>query len=163
MQQGVKYNASIGRPAPVIVCDYLQLVDVDGKDEQEGLKVVMESLKEFAVKYNTVVIGIVANNRESNKSGGVSLYAGRGSSSIEYGADIVLGLAYTELLDNDKLEAPTDKKKRSLVMTKGRFYQQDARADFIFNGAYSEFVPVDSWGRAESVAESKKIDSLLQF
>ena len=163
MQQGMKYNASIGRPAPVIVCDYLQLVDVDGKDEQEGLKVVMESLKEFAVKYNTVVIGIVANNRESNKSGGVSLYAGRGSSSIEYGADIVLGLAYTELLDNDKLEAPTDKKKRSLVMTKGRFYQQDARADFIFNGAYSEFVPVDSWGKVESKAESNTIDSLLQL
>jgi replicative DNA helicase len=163
MREGVRYNASIGRPAPLVFVDYLQLVDVQGQDEQAALKTVMESLKEFAVKHGTVVVGIVANNRESNKAGGVSMYAGRGSSSIEYGADIVLGLAYTDLLDNKKMEEPADKKKRSLVLTKGRFYKQDARADFEFNGRYSEFVPVNEWGNVESKAESNTIDSLLQL
>lgn len=163
MREGVRYNASIGRPAPLVFVDYLQLVDVQGQDEQAALKTVMESLKEFAVKHGTVVVGIVANNRESNKAGGVSMYAGRGSSSIEYGADIVLGLAYTDLLDNKKMEEPADKKKRSLVLAKGRFCKQDARADFEFNGRYSEFVPVNEWGNVESKAESNTIDSLLQL
>lgn len=161
MQEGIKYNASIGRPSPFIVVDYLQLVDVEGKDEQEALKTVMERLKEFAVKNNTVVVGIVAHNRESNKNGEVSLYSGRGSSSIEYGADIVLGLAYTEMLDNRKLEEVQHKNLISLVMTKGRFYNRDSRADFDFNGKYSEFVPVDRWGQNVSKQENKALNSLL--
>ena len=161
MREGVRYNALIGKPAPVIVLDYLQLVDVEGRDEQEALKVVVERLKEFAIKHNTVVIGIVANNRESNKAGGVSMYAGRGSSSIEYGADIVMGLAYTEILD--KREAVENKNRRSIVLTKGRFYQQDARADFDFNGRYSEFRPVESWGHPASRKESREYDALFDM
>lgn len=161
MREGVRYNALIGKPAPVIVLDYLQLIDVEGRDEQEALKVVVEQLKGFAIKHNTVVIGIVANNRESNKAGGVSMYAGRGSSSIEYGADVVMGLAYTEILD--KREAVENKNRRSIVLTKGRFYQQDARADFDFNGRYSEFRPVESWGHPASRKENRDINSLLDM
>lgn len=161
MQDGVKYNTMTGRPAPFIVVDYLQLIDVEGKDEQEGLKVVVERLKEFAIKNNTVVIGIVANNRESNKSGGVSMYAGRGSSSIEYGADVVMGLAYTDLLD--KRETVENNNRRSLVITKSRFFQQDARADFDFNGKYSEFSPVDSYGHPVSRKEERAINSLFDM
>ena len=163
MKDGVSYNLSIGRPVPFVVVDYLQLVDVKGKDEQEALKIVMERLKEFAIKYGTVVIGVTAHNRESNKSGEVSLYSGRGSSSLEYGADIVMGLAYTELLANKKLETVQDKSKISLVMTKGRFNKQDARADFRFNGKYSEFVPVDEWGQPVGKKEAAGINSLLGF
>ena len=161
MREGVRYNALIGKPAPIVVVDYLQLIDVEGKDEQEALKVVVERLKEFAIKHNTVVIGIVANNRESNKAGGVSMYSGRGSSSIEYGADVVMGLAYTELLD--KREEVEHKNKRSLVMTKGRFYQQDARADFDFNGKYSEFIPVESWGHPASRKDAREYDALFDM
>lgn len=163
MQDGVSYNIRMGRPSPFVVIDYLQLVDVKGKDEQEALKTVMERLKEFAVKNNTVVIGITAHNRESNKNGEVSLYSGRGSSSIEYGADIVLGLAYTELLDNKKLEDVQNKNQISLVMTKGRFSKQDARADFEFNGKYSEFVPVNLEGRPVGKKDAAAINSLLEL
>lgn len=161
MQEGAKYNAIIGRPAPVVVVDYLQLVAVEGKDEQEAIKVTIEKLKAYAVRNNTVVIGIVANNRESNKAGTVSMFSGRGSSSIEYGADMVLSMTYTDLLD--KRETVENKNRRSLVMTKGRFCQQDARADFDFQGRYSDFRPLDRLGIPASDREGRDIDSLLSY
>jgi replicative DNA helicase len=161
LQDGVRYNASIGRPAPLVVVDYLQLIDVDGKDEQEAIKSVMGQLKDFAVKNNTVVIGIVAHNRESNKSGEPSLYSGRGSSSIEYGADIVLSLAYTDLLA--KREEVRDASKISLVVNKGRFCKPKARADFDFQGEYCDFVPCDTFGQAIGRRDSADINSLLAF
>lgn len=136
------YNKSIGRPAPAIVCDYIQLVESPGKDEQESIKDTMGALKSYAVANNTFVIGIVANNRESNKSGEVSMFSGRGSSSIEYGADVCLSLVRTNKLDNS---VPDKSKYMSLVITKGRFYgTDDNQAHFTFNGAFAEFVPKDS-------------------
>lgn len=159
MQEGVRYNTFMGKPAPFIVIDYLQLVDVDGKDEMDAIKATVARLKEFAVKNNTVVIAVAANNRESNKSKEVSMYAGRGSSSIEYGADIVLGLTYTEFLE--KKEVAEDKRRRSLVVTKGRFIGQDTRADFEFSGRYTDFAPVDTWGTAPAAADEDAINDLL--
>ena len=161
MQDGVKYRASIGEPSPLVVVDYLQLLRAGGKDESENLQAVMERLKEFAVRNGTVVIGIVANNRESNKAGGVSMYSGRGGSSIEYGADIVLGLTYTEILDQQ--EEVTHKDKVSLVMTKGRFAQKDSRVDFTFDGRHTTFIPAETWSKPVPKKQQREISSLLDF
>jgi replicative DNA helicase len=161
IQDGVKYRAMMGQPAPLIVVDYLQLITAGTKDEKEDLKVIMGELKRIAVQYSTTVIAVVANNRESNKAGGVSMYAGRGGSSIEYGADMTFGLAYTEEVDNVDV---MHKERRSLVMTKGRFYSADSRIDFIFNGRYSDFEPLEKTdARAVSNKESAIIDSLLDL
>lgn len=161
IQDGVKYQASMGHPAPLIVVDYLQLVTAGRKDETEDLKVIMGELKRIAVQYSTTVIAVVANNRESNKAGGVSMYAGRGGSSIEYGADMIFGLAYTEEVDNVDV---MHKERRSLVMTKGRFYSADSRIDFIFNGRYSDFEPLKGSGaKTVSKKEAAAIDSLLDL
>jgi replicative DNA helicase len=162
MQDGIKYQTLQGNPAPFVVVDYLQLVDAGHKDETENLKSVMKSLKSFAVANKTVVIGVVANNREANKQGGVSMYSGRGGSSIEYGADMTIGLAYTEELD--KLEEVTHKDRRSIVLTKGRFLSPDGRVDFAFNGKYSEFMPLDNMGaRTVSRHDIATIESLLNM
>jgi replicative DNA helicase len=151
----------MGQPAPLIVVDYLQLVTAGRKDETEDLKVIMGELKRIAVQYSTTVIAVVANNRESNKAGGVSMYAGRGGSSIEYGADMTFGLAYTEEVDDVDV---MHKERRSLVMTKGRFYSADSRIDFIFNGRYSDFEPLeDSGAKTVSKKEAAAIDSLLDL
>jgi replicative DNA helicase len=161
IQDGVKYQASMGHPAPLIVVDYLQLVTAGRKDETEDLKVIMGELKRIAVQYSTTVIAVVANNRESNKAGGVSMYAGRGGSSIEYGADMTFGLAYTEEVDGVDV---MHKERRSLVMTKGRFYSSDSRVDFVFNGRYSDFEPLeDSGAKPVSKKEAADIESLLNI
>lgn len=158
IKDGVRYNAAVGRPAPIICVDYLQLVDVEGQEEQAAIKTTMETLKRIAVKYNTVVITIAASNRKTNESGEATMDGGRGSSSIEYGADLVLCLTDTDKVKSDFV-APDC--KLSLVMPKGRFYDKTARADFDFNGKYSGFTAVDEFGNPVSKRESKEIDSLL--
>lgn len=162
MLEGVKYNASIGRPAPFVVVDYIQLVQVAGKEEQEAIKEVMGSLKKFAVAYNTVVIGVVANNRESNKAREVSMYTGRGSSSLEYGADVCLAIANTDEIGERKPEK-VDKTKKTLQVTKGRFLEAEKKADFKFNGAYAEFTPLDRWGEPATAKQSREYDSMFNF
>jgi replicative DNA helicase len=160
IREGLKYNASINRPAPFIVIDYLQLVDVDGKDEQEAIKATMGALKKLAVENNTVVLAIGANNRQANQKGEVSMYGGRGSSSIEYGADIVLALAKTDEITTEFMRKDT---KLSLVVPKGRFYDPSARADFEFYGKYAEFAPVEVFGTSVTRKEQKDINSLLEL
>ena len=161
IQEGAAYCRRLGRPAPFVVIDYLQLLRDGDKDEQEAIKAAMDYLKGYAVENDSIVIGVVANNRESNKNGGtVSMFSGRGSSSIEYGADIVLGLAYSDELD--KAET-VDKSRRSVVLTKGRFTAGDGRADFSFNGRYSLFLPSGDFGRAVSAKENRDINSLLGY
>lgn len=91
-----------GRPAPLVCIDYLQLVDAKERDPVEGLKTVLFKLKDFAKRENTVVFTITANNRASNKAGTVDLESGRDTSTLEYTADLFLGLSYTAIEDRRK-------------------------------------------------------------
>ena len=87
-----------GKPAPLICIDYLQLVDGEERDTQESLKRVIMALKrEVAIKYNTVVMCIMAQSRAANKTGEADQESGRDTSAIEYSADIMLGLTYTAI------------------------------------------------------------------
>lgn len=141
IQKGVKYNLKHGRPAPYIVIDYLQIMQVQSRDEQERLDKIMGILKDIAVKARTVVIVITSQNRESNKNGVVSMFTGRGSSGIEYGADLCLSLVNTDTLDKS-FEGESDDSHKSLVLTKGRFIEKNKRKDFDFDGAHSYFKPL---------------------
>jgi replicative DNA helicase len=160
---GMRYNQAIGRPAPFVFVDYVHLVSVQNKNEFEAVPIVMSRLKKIAMDFNTVVIGIMAQNRESNKAGIVSMFTGRGSGSLEYSGDVMLSLAYTETLDTTtKPEEVQDKSKRSIVLTKGRFVGEDSRVDFDFDGKHSNFIPLDSLsGKPASNKENKDLNSLL--
>lgn len=90
--------AAAGRPAPAAVIDYLHLLTADGSiDLQELIKRAVTGLKQYAVKYDTFVIGIIAANRDSTKSGRLTLESGRDSSNLEFTADYQLSLNYTEI------------------------------------------------------------------
>lgn len=86
-----------GKPAPLVCIDYLQLIDSGERDATEGMKSTIAKLKEYARKYETVVFVIMANNRESNKSGTANLESGRDTSAIEYSGDLIIGLAYSAI------------------------------------------------------------------
>lgn len=88
-----------GKPAPAICLDYLHLVRVQEArgDLQEMIKIIMGRLKAWAIQYDSYVFAISATNRTTNNSGKISLYSGRDSSNLEYGADIVLSLNYREI------------------------------------------------------------------
>ena len=94
-----------GKPAPVVVLDYLHLITTDKREEQgEILKKAVAALKGYAIQYDTFVFAISANNRTSNSSGIISLESGRDTSAIEYSADVQLSLNYAALADKKKKE-----------------------------------------------------------
>ena len=119
-------------------------------------------LKQYAIKYNTFVIGIVATNRTSNAAGRVTMESGRDSSNLEYTADYQLSLNYYALdkgkLDtskdsyNDELAKIQGAKWRQMIIRvlKGRFCPPGKSAKVYFNAesglfyGENDFMPADS-------------------
>jgi len=100
-----------GRAEPIIILDYINLVDTGERDATEGLKKVIYTLKDFAKKHNTVVVGITATNRASNKAGTVEMESGRDTSAVEYSGDLMLGLSFAAIEEGRKYDTgETDKK-----------------------------------------------------
>lgn len=122
---------SLGRPAPMLICDYIQLLKDMSRDEQEDIKNAMAQLKRYAIKHDAVVLAAMANNREGNKGGKASMYSGRGSSSLEYGTDLQLQLVYKHENEDKEFQ---DISKRRLVVTKGRWASPNTGIDFTFDG-----------------------------
>lgn len=82
-------------PGPILCVDYLHLVSSQQRDDgTEIIKKTVAMLKEYAVKYNTIVILISASNRASNATGSTTMESARDTSSIEYSGDYLLGLGY---------------------------------------------------------------------
>lgn len=148
-----------GEAAPICVLDYLQLVT--GKEREDAtaaIKRAVFDLKAYAVKHNTLVFIIIAHNRESNKSGTVTMDAGRDTSALEYSADLQLALSFTLCKDEDgkKAKSPsqlTDDEKRfvTLTVTKGRFGGGGKTVDLYFNGetmTYTQTAPKLQGARA---------------
>lgn len=152
-----------GKPAPVVILDYLHLITTDKREEQpEIIKKAVASLKGYAIKYDTFVFAISANNRATNTSGVISLESGRDTSAIEYSADIQLSLNYAALAeqrkkdngeqyrannpdDMAKLQAGDEKGNREMLVQvlKSRMNAPGGKLYLAFNPAESIFIPID--------------------
>ena len=126
--------------APCVVLDYLQIIR--GREREDDIAIIkraMGSLKDFAIRHDTFVFVIMANNRAANKTGDVTMESGRDSSALEYGADIQLGLAYTYCLkkygnkSKDEL-TPDEMKFVTLKITKGRWGGPGTDVNLYFDG-----------------------------
>jgi replicative DNA helicase len=139
-----------GNPAPYIVIDYLQIVSVAGQGEFEAIGTIMSKLKGLAVKYDTVIIIVIANNRDSNKKGENDMFSGRGSGSIEYGVDALLSLNPPDV-DNQG----TNKQDNivTVKVAKGRWIEPGQKAFFNFNAKYMEY---EEKPNASTVLSSKE-------
>lgn len=129
---------AIGRPAPLVVLDYLhivQTVDDRGREEDpaQAIKRTVTQLKAFAIKYKTVVFAILATNRESNKGGGLGLYSGRDTSNIEYSADMFITLQDDEEAEQGKY------KPLKMRLEKNRLGEAGAGATFRFDAKHGIF------------------------
>lgn len=145
-----------GEKAPVIILDYLHLLQADGKsDTQETIKAGLIALKDYAMKYDSIVITIAATNRASN-AGGITIDSGRDSSSIEFTADYQLSLNYTAIekpADKDKRLSPGDIKalqqekprKMTVSVLKGRLYETGQSIDLLYYSAYNRFYSPGEW------------------
>lgn len=128
-----------GSPAPIVVIDYLQLLAGKPKEDiQDSIKRALFGLKKYAISHDTIVFCILASNRESNKSGKITLESGRDTSAIEYTADVFLGLYYE---DAENLDA----QPRDIVLDvlKSRFSGL-GKMKLKFYSAYSTFIAVDT-------------------
>lgn len=99
LDEEAAHEEAEGRPAPLVVIDYLHILeskDRNGREEETvvTIKKSVTALKAFAIRHNSVVFAIIATNRESNKGKKMTLESGRDTSNIEYSADIFLGLNY---------------------------------------------------------------------
>ena len=155
---------SEGRSAPFVVLDYLQIITgKKGEDPVELIKRAIILLKKYAVEHNTVVFLIMAHNRDSNKTGAVTMESGRDTSAIEYSGDTQIGLTYTRCLKGwtddkgvvqNKGKIPDDlteedRKYITLKIVKGRFGGTGRRVDLLFDGktmtytqTFKDFLPV---------------------
>ena len=152
---GEKYKEQ-NLSGPVVVIDYLHLVSTDKKiDNQELIKQIVKALKDYAINYDTFVIGIVATNRNSNINGKITMESGRDSSNLEYTADYQLSLNYYDIdqgkvkpNDLDGIAELNQAKWRQMIIRvlKGRFVTPGKHARLYFNAAnnifYGEF---DTW------------------
>ena len=135
-------------PAPVVVLDYLQLVQAkERQDPQEAIKAAVKALKDYAIEGHTVACAILAFNRSSNAAGKVTLESGRDTSAIEYSADTLLGLNYTGLEDGSKDIKNLDElqqespRRVTLKLMKNRMSEAGKKLLLQFDGATSTFTP----------------------
>lgn len=146
------------REAPVIVLDYLHLISCKGLDIQELIKQAVIMLKQYAIEYNTFVIGIVATNRTSNSSGKITMESGRDSSNLEYTADYQLSLNYYDI-DQGKVK-PDDVEGRAKLegaklrqmiirVLKGRLGTSGRAAKVYFHAANNIFYGQHDWMPAD--------------
>ena len=155
METKGKIAQEAGKDAPLVVIDYLHLLRGDNReDTQATIKRAMATFKEYAMTYNSIVFVIMAFNRESNKGGKVSQESGRDSSSLEYGADLMLGLNFAKVEENndsDLAEKLRDAAKGEIMRTgqtdyrlkvlKNRLQGGCGSLDLVFSGKYGLFLP----------------------
>ena len=168
LESMAKKAIAAGRPAPVAVIDYLQLVSVPhARDAAETIKTAIMQLKEWAKKYNTLALAIIAHNRSSNATGEVSMESGRDTSAIEYTADVQLALTYTACLKDGKkpneLEAD-EKQYVSLIVTKARSGKAGTVIDLRFDAESMSYTPDDHYDRLLAARKaSRRTDELAEI
>ncbi len=131
-----------GQAAPCVVLDYLQLLT--GQPREDAASVIKRAVmlfKGYAVRHNTLVLMIIAHNRNANSTGAVSMEAARDTSAIEYSADLQLALTFTKCLkrDGQKPKSPEDLSPEeqhyiTLRIVKGRFGGRGTDVDLYFDG-----------------------------
>ena len=148
-----------GRCAPVVVLDYLHIVQSDKKeDAAEIIKATVQMLKDYAMEYDTFVFVLSASNRASNQKGTQSLESSRDSSGVEYSADYLLSLNYKALALKEKKDDgkpyqagdPNDMEllqkqspRQMLVQVlKNRMNAAGGKLQLEFDSANSTFTPI---------------------
>lgn len=99
---------------PVIMIDYLQIIQEDMLTDKAKVDYITKSLKILQRKYNTVVIAVSSINR-SNYLLQIDFEAFKESGSIEYSADVVWGLQLQILNDPAFAQAKNVSQRRKLI------------------------------------------------
>ena len=131
---GKEYKAK-GEPAPVVIIDYIHLITKKGMEVKDLMKQLVIGLKDYASKYDTIVIAISAANRPANKAGKMEMDSGRDSSNIEYSGDYVLGL------ETDPNIQGGSGQPRGMVISlnKSRLGEKGIESHILYDASYNYF------------------------
>lgn len=115
---------------PVIMVDYLQIIapaDIRATDKQNTDKAVLE-LKRLSRDLKTPVLAISAFNRQNYRQG-VNLASFRESSSIEYSADVLIGLQHEgmDVANDDTSATQAIADRAAEAAAAGRFQKIQAK------------------------------------
>jgi len=135
---------------PIVIIDYLQALapENDRNTEKQNVDIAMTELKAISRDYRTNVFVISSLNR-SNYKVPISFEAFKESGSIEYASDVVLGLQYNGVGENDFdfLEASRKEiREIELVLLKNR------------NGVIAKSVIFDYYAMFNHYRDTKIID-----
>lgn len=112
IEQDIKDFINYKEAKPVIIIDYIQLLSDPHEKKSVTEKQIVDKnvleLKRLSRKYEIVVWGISSFNRASYREK-LDLSAFKESGAIEYGADVLMGLNFTDLESELEVEKTKDK------------------------------------------------------
>lgn len=147
----------IKKKSPIIIVDYLQLLDSGDKEFVAGCKDITLALKQYAIANDTIVFAISAVNRDSQKNG-TSLTSAYGSSFAEYSSDYMFTLDFTAIkkkFGDETKEQLKQKPIREMTVTiqKNRMGMTGEMVDFLYSAPYNHFSDTPT---EEQLAETVK-------
>lgn len=158
-REGERAKAA-GKDAPLVIVDYLHLISSSrNMDVKELIKLTVTRLKnDYAMKYDGVVIGIVATNRDAASSGRITMHSARDSSNLEYTADYQISLNYYDI-DTGKVSSDNPEEMAKLQLEpyrrmilrvlKSRFDQPGKTANVYFHAETNTFYGEGEWMPAD--------------
>lgn len=152
IRKDIENNIKIRGKAPVLVVDYLQVLNCikDYSDEKRIIDFNITELKRISRDFDIPVIVISSINRQYYKKA-IDFEAFKNSGGIEFTADVVIGLQYTfisELEGNEKDNVIIDKyneakkenpKRIQTVILKNRNGSIGNYTNFDFESGYNYF------------------------
>ena len=163
----VKQHIAITGNTPVIMIDYIQILAPyyekgNKTDKQNTDKNVLE-LKRLSRDYNTPVFGISSFNRDSYKTGGksqgrVSMTDYKESGTLEYSADVLIGLEFASAGSkdyNEKKEKQKSPRNVRLVILKNRNGKAWQTVEFDFYPAFNCYEEADRETKIEEDEENE--------
>ncbi|WP_210123644.1 DnaB-like helicase C-terminal domain-containing protein [Staphylococcus sp. GDX8P106P-2] len=138
---------------PIVVIDYLQILKPSDprQTDKANTDVAVNSLKRISRDHKTPIIAISSLNRESyNKP--MSLSSFKESGAIEYSSDVLIGLDFTQMLEDASemdFEKEKDNTPRRITLTilKNRNGRTGKRINFLYDPRFNLFEEDDYFTR----------------
>lgn len=152
--QVTEYFKENGEEPPILFIDYLQYIRGKSKEDvQAVIKRTTAFFKEYAIKNNTIVVILTANNRTSTEEKTKTTFSGgRDSSDIEYSFDynLQINFAEWELQEEGNKESLRDRatlinldeKYMTITIHKLRMGRGGGIAIFNYIGKTNTFEPI---------------------
>ncbi len=123
----------------VVIIDYIQWVKTGFPDEKKSTDIILKNLKALTKELDVAIVTISSLNRSSYDMP-IAMNSFKESGGIEYIADTLLGLEYTNNNPNDReTEQRREKREVSLVCLKNKYGEQNKKIKFKFFSKYNYF------------------------